>query len=334
VSLPSSPGVPGLSDASKPEFSDSWRPAPWGTPIPREAGWKRWGRHVVLFAVTAISVWATGAQTTDAQPYGWNFRAGLELAVPLLAILFAHEMGHYLTCRYYGVDATLPFFIPSPWIPFLGPLSPVGTFGAVIRIRSPFPNRRILFDIGIAGPIAGFLVCIPVLILGVLHAHAQPMPVALQHWVPGLYEDPLLLKWVVSWLKGPLPTGTALFVDNIGLAAWFGLFVTGLNLIPIGQLDGGHVVYALLGKRALSVSQLVWWLGVLMIAWVGPTLVVWIVLMRILGLRHPRTLDDGQPLGRGRVLLGIFGFLLFVCCFVPNPIGLTWSSLADLLRGR
>ncbi len=188
-------------------------------------------------------------------------------------------MGHYVACRYYGVDATLPHFIPSP-VPGRGPgvwqpLSMVGTFGAFIRIRGPIPHRRALFDIGVAGPLAGFLVCLPVLWLGIREAAIQPLaPDA-----GGLFfGEPLAFQWVSRLVHGPIPDDKTLVIGQLGLAAWFGLFVTALNLMPIGQLDGGHVTYALLREQG------------------APRLA-----RRLVGLRRPRLLrPELDPLGDPR----------------------------------
>jgi membrane-associated protease RseP (regulator of RpoE activity) len=292
---------------------------------PPNSAWTRWGRNVVLFVFTGLSIFLTGYLSDGSVP------AGLELLAGLMGILFAHEMGHYLACRYYRVDATLPFFIPSPWIPLSAtvwmPLSFVGTFGAVIRIKSPFPNRKALFDIGIAGPLAGFAVCVPVLILGVLQAKVGPVPkdsIA--------FADPLLFQWVVAWLKGPVAEGQAVLIGPLGLAAWFGLLVTALNLIPIGQLDGGHVTYALFERRAMLISRLAWGLCVVMIVAVGPTWIVWAILVRLLGMRHPPTLADEEPIGAGRIGVAVLGLAVFVASFMPNPLLKTWADFFAFWR--
>jgi membrane-associated protease RseP (regulator of RpoE activity) len=306
---------------------------------PAPSAWTAWGRHVALFALTAASVvlaYPESGDVTRASPGAYV--GGLKLAAALLSILFAHEMGHYLACRYHGVDATLPFFLPSPWIPAFGlalpwmPLSFVGTFGAVIRIRSPFPNRRALFDIGIAGPIAGFVVCMPMLVLGVLATRFVPSSPGATRMGLSLGE-PLLFQWAFTALKGPVPPGMTAFLGPVGLAAWFGLLVTALNLIPIGQLDGGHVTYALFGNRAVALSRLVWWASVAMIVFIGPQWILWSGLVRLLGIRHPRTLDDDQPVGMGRVLVGVLGLAILVVSFLPNPFFLTWKDFLEAIRG-
>jgi membrane-associated protease RseP (regulator of RpoE activity) len=317
VSAPYPPTPPGdaLRPGSYPE-AHVWSPALRRPP--ERSAWVRWGRHVTLFAVTALSVFLTGAHFLEASV---DFLDGFKLTVGLLSILLAHEMGHYLACQYYRVDATLPFFIPAPW---LNPL--VGTFGAVIRIKSPFPHRKALFDIGIAGPLAGFAVCLPVLILGVRESTFVPNT----HVVGMSQGAPLLFSWTLSWLKGDVPSGMDTVIGPLGEAAWWGLLVTALNLVPIGQLDGGHVTYALFGRGALIISRTVWWACILMIVFIGPTWIVWSILVRLLGMRHPPTLNDSAPLGGGRVLVGLFGLAIFVVCFLPNPFLLSWKDYLQL----
>lgn len=279
----------------------------WGAALaPRPSFWTAYGRHLVLFLLTIITVTLAG---------------GPRLALALLSILLAHEMGHYVACRWYGVAATLPFFIPGP------PLWPLpGTFGAVIRIQAPFPHRRALFDIGIAGPLAGFVACLPVLVLGLREAQVVPDD-------PSAYgltlSTPLAYRWAKAWVWGDLGAGHTLLLGPIGYAAWFGLLVTALNLFPIGQLDGGHVTYALFGRHAQRFSRLVWWLCVVMIVLVGPSFVLWTVLVRLLGLRHPPTLDDHEPVGRARVVVGLIGLIVFAVCFIPNPFRQSWSDLFE-----
>lgn len=287
---------------------------------------------MTLFLVTVCSVFLAGALDFDEQRGALflNLGEGVALAVGLLSILLAHEMGHYLACRYYRVDATLPHLIPSPWIPVAGlaiwqPLIFVGTFGAFIRIRSPIPNRRALFDIGVAGPLAGFLVCLPVLWLGVRAATVHPLaPTA-----GGLYfGEPLAFQWVSHLLHGSIPSGSDLVITRLGLAAWFGLLVTALNLMPIGQLDGGHVTYALLRHRARTISRVASWVCVALI-YFGPSWIFWSILVRVLGRRHPATLDDEAPVGRGRVVVGLLSLAVFALCFVPNPIVFSWRDFFE-----
>lgn len=280
--------------------------------------WHVWGRHLVLFVLTAVSVFLTGQLGTG------EAGDGLALAVALMSILLAHEMGHYLACRLYGIDATLPFFIPAPLI---NPL--VGTFGAVIRIKSPFPHRRALFDVGIAGPLAGFAVCLPVLVLAMMEARL--VPTATAQGMP--LGDPLFFTWAFTLLRGAPPSGHTIMIGPFGQAAWFGLLVTGLNLLPVGQLDGGHAVYALFRRRAHAIARAAWWICVALIVFGGPSWILWAILVRLIGLRHPPTLRDHEPVGRARALVGAFSLLVFIGCFLPEPIPFSWAELWREFRG-
>ena len=302
------PGTPDRKQPSAYAWEFSPRPAP-----PRTA-WRAWGLNLLLLVVTTISVF---------------FAGGPRLAGGLIAILLAHELGHYVACRLYRVDATLPFFIPALWVPIgagigLVPIPFVGTFGAVIRMRSRIPHRAALFDIGIAGPLAGFAVCLVVLVLGVLEAQIIARPEAGD---PSflMFGDPLLLQWAVTALRGEIPEDQSLLLGPFGLAAWFGLFVTALNLIPIGQLDGGHVTYALFRRRAAIISRIGSWVCLLLV-YFGPNWLLWSLLLRVLGRKHPPTDDDEAPLGRGRVMVGVLGLFVFAVCFVPDPIAFSWRD--------
>jgi membrane-associated protease RseP (regulator of RpoE activity) len=245
---------------------------------------------------------------------------GVRLVVAVIAIMLAHEMGHYIACRHYGVDATLPFFIPFPF-------HMVGTFGAFIRIRSPFPDRRVLFDVGIAGPLAGFVVCLPVIVLGVLEAGVVPVTFG------GLnLGEPLLLQWATALLRNDVPAGMTLLIGPLGMAGWFGLLLTALNLMPIGQLDGGHVVYALLRERATLVSYLAL-LASLFLVYLRPSWLFWSLLVLVLSRPHPPTLRDARPVGGGRVLVGLIGLAVFAVSFTPEPIMISWADFIRAWRG-
>jgi membrane-associated protease RseP (regulator of RpoE activity) len=246
---------------------------------------------------------------------------GLVFSACLLAILTAHEFGHYLFCRYYGVDATLPFFIPQP------PLLIPGTFGAFIRMKSPVPSRRALFDIGLAGPLAGFVVIIPIAFAGVLTLeHARVIAGQASGGSGIIFNDPLLFRLIARAFKIDLDNSAA---NSFYLAAWFGALVTALNLMPVGQLDGGHGTFAAFGQRAH------WWIGraafVLMLMstiigwlWFGsPTMLLYVVLLAVmLNVRHPQP-EQMEPLGTMRVLIGIITLIVFALCFLPFPITIT-----------
>lgn len=236
-------------------------------------------------------------------------------AVAILAILGAHEMGHYVACRYYEVDCTLPYFLPFPLI------SISGTLGAVIKIRQAFPNRKALFDIGVAGPIAGFVVLVPVLFIAVQRSTliAAPPPAAGTLY----FGEPLLFK-AATWLKfGTVSDAYQLNLHPIGFAAWFGMLATAWNLLPFGQLDGGHLMYATLGDRSRYVSLVTVAGSVVMcfvsVNWVVMTLMM-LAMLYFLGPRHPRVVDEYEPLGRGRVALAIFAVIMFVLCITPVPL--------------
>jgi membrane-associated protease RseP (regulator of RpoE activity) len=274
------------------------------------------------------SVFVVGGLRTVVLPGGsavlaLDARDGARLVAGLLSILVAHEMGHYLTARYHGVDATLPFFIPFP----VPGISLVGTLGAFIRIRSPIPHRRALFDIGVAGPLAGFLVCLPVLWLGMREATVQ----ALVPDAGGLFlGEPLAFQWAARLVHGPIAGDRTLVLGPLGLAAWFGLLVTALNLMPIGQLDGGHVTHALLRERARLISRIGSWVCVALV-YFGPNWILWAVLVRVLGRRHPATLDEEAPVGRARAWVGLLALAIFVVSFVPDPIVFRWRDAFETM---
>jgi membrane-associated protease RseP (regulator of RpoE activity) len=239
---------------------------------------------------------------------------GITFSASLLAILFSHEMGHYLACRYYKVDATLPYFIPAP------PLFLAGTFGAFIKIRSPIPSRRALFDIGLAGPLAGFVVAIPVSLIGVLTIGAPLEPK--DHLI--FFNDPLLFR-VISKLAG-IPLDPNSPTNPYYMAAWLGLLVTSLNLMPVGQLDGGHGTFALFGPRAHKLIGRVAFITVAVLAVLGfwwhgsPSGFLYAVLLGIMmKVPHP---EPGlmEPLGTKRIAIAILTLIVFALCFCPFPI--------------
>jgi membrane-associated protease RseP (regulator of RpoE activity) len=242
------------------------------------------------------------------------FLRGAWFSIPVLAILGCHELGHYLACRYYDVDASLPFFLPFP-------LAFSGTLGAFIRIREPIPSKRMLFDIGIAGPIAGFVIIVPALIVGIAMSSVGPIP----HGVVGQeLGEPLLLKLVARLVWGHLPVDTQVNWHPIAFAAWFGMLATALNLFPIGQLDGGHISYAVLGRKSSLVTIVMLACAVSLI-YFSISWVVWsgllLLMLFVFGPHHPRTFDENVPLDSGRMWLALFAVLMFVLCFTPAPIG-------------
>jgi membrane-associated protease RseP (regulator of RpoE activity) len=240
---------------------------------------------------------------------------GLWYSVTILAILGCHELGHYFACRYYDVDASLPFFIPVPFLL-------TGTMGAFIRIREPIPSKRMLFDIGIAGPIAGFVVAVPALFVGLWMSHVVRLPTDASHLLE--LGEPLLLRGASWLLWGTQPDGYSLNMHPIAFAAWFGMLATALNLFPIGQLDGGHISYAVLGPRWSTYITFATVGVAIALAFFASSWIVWtglmIVMLITFGPRHPRVFDEHVPLDRGRLLLAIFAVIMFILCFTPAPI--------------
>jgi membrane-associated protease RseP (regulator of RpoE activity) len=232
----------------------------------------------------------------------------------IMTILFSHEMGHYMMCRRHNVESTLPFFIPVPFPPF-------GTFGAVIKMRGIIPNKRALFDIGAAGPLAGLFFALPAVIIGLSLSEVRAVTETEAAHYLGLGE-PLLFTFLAKLIVGKVPEGLDIFLHPIAFAGWAGLFVTALNLLPIGQLDGGHIIYALLGRK----SELVYRLGVLAFCafaiFYYPGWILFATLLLLFGFRHPAPLDESTGLNLPRKLLGILMLILFVVCFTPVPLKL------------
>jgi membrane-associated protease RseP (regulator of RpoE activity) len=292
-------------------------------------------RHILLFIITVVTTTLTGASFAVDVPESptiigmflapvsavmheaaaGNYDPllqGVIFSFTLLVILGAHEFGHYFACRYYGVRATLPFFIPAPPIG----ITLFGTFGAVIKIKEPIRSRRALFDIGIAGPLAGFAFALPASIIGIVLA-TPPTKSGV-----GEIRDPLLFQ-IIAHFTGAPPVWDW---NPVYWAAWGTLLVTALNLFPVGQLDGGHVLYAVMGRRvhkwvsrtvcaataALSVTA--FWMGR------PPVYMLWtLVLLFLMRVGHPPLVEEG-PLGKARIILALIALLVFILCFLPFPI--------------
>ena len=289
----------------------------------------RWWLHLSLLLITIVTTTAMGAALTGIPPAetwralrAWDvprlwpaLRDGLPFSLTLLLILGVHEMGHYVAARLHGVRVTLPFFIP---LPVSGSL---GTLGAVIFIRSPLMNRRTLFDVGIAGPLAGMVVAIPMFLIGL---KAQPVVGLPQMWIDmGIRRvaNPPLLDVLARLVVNTHNLDQFVFYRHpMALAAWFGVLLTALNLLPLGQFDGGHVAYALLGRRAWPLAMVAFGLlaGLGLFGfWFG--WMIWAVMGLLTGLRHPPPHDDLLPLGVTRTVIGIGTAVLFALIFVPVP---------------
>jgi len=267
---------------------------------------------LVLFAATVLSVVFTGALTGGQTPSLLN---GLMFGASLLSILIAHEMGHYLVARWHGAQVSLPYFIPLP-----APIG-LGTMGAVIVQREPFEDRRTLLEVAAAGPIAGFILAVPLFILGVaLTGAAHPTPTPLPAGSMS-FGDSVLTTLIGTLKYGPGWTSPAVSINlhPIGFAAWIGLLITGINLMPAGQLDGGHVAYALLGERAKYVTWSVI-AGLVILSFTSQTWLLWVALLFLFGRNHPSPLNEAIQLRRHHYALILAAALVFVLTFVPRPI--------------
>jgi membrane-associated protease RseP (regulator of RpoE activity) len=239
------------------------------------------------------------------------YLAGLKFSVPLLTILWCHELGHYIAARRHGLTATPPYFIPFP-VPVLG----IGTLGAVIRIKDPIQDKRQLLDVGAAGPIAGFVALMPFLAYGIMASDVG------ESVVEGTYlkfGEPLIYRLLEVLLRPGLGDDMTLWLHPTGVAAWFGILVTLLNLLPFAQLDGGHIGYALFGRWH---QRMVWpLLGVLAgLGFIWPGWWLWVVIALAMKPQHPRLWDEKRPLDRKRQLIGWIAIIIFVLCFVAEPI--------------
>ena len=283
-----------------------------------ETSFSKWILPISLFIATIFTTLWAGAY----QPYSLGKRgpvdflidspaslwSGIPFAATLLIILVTHECGHYVLSRIHKVPASLPLFIPG--IPYF-----VGTFGAIIRLRGPIMNRRALFDIGVAGPLAGFIVAVVALIIGLNLSTVVDR--AATHG--SQLGEPLLLQFIAWLVVGSIPPEADIVLHPIGFAAWFGLFVTSLNLIPIGQLDGGYVAYALWGKRQRTMAFIM--IPILIVlGYVGwPGWWLWAFMAGLWGFGHPPVRDIHVPLGRERIVVGWIALAVFVLTFAPVP---------------
>jgi membrane-associated protease RseP (regulator of RpoE activity) len=316
--------------------------------------------NIILFIITLFSIMLMGVDIPPAVvadgsgtiPYLFlHIFSGWPFALSMMGILFAHEMGHYVMCRYYKVPATLPFFIPAPL------LSPLGTFGAFIMMRGIPKNKRVLFDVGVAGPIAGLVIAVPVLFIGLSLSHLGPIGPAAQG-ASGFLEGnslfylfskyvvfgkllpepvsmdglPPFLYWLRYFLTAhPIPfNGMDVMLHNVALAGWAGLLVTALNLVPVGTLDGGHVAYGLFGEKARKIFPIA--MGVLIALTFLPVLftlslgafnfswLLWIFILFWLGNVRTQPLDDITPLDGKRRALGFFMLFVFLLVFTPIPM--------------
>ena len=330
-------------------------PEPVGPP-PR----KRYWLHGLLLVATCFTTLVTGARmqdnfahnlpalslSDDSAPFfpvGWIFSDpkillnGLPFAAAVMFFFLAHEMGHYVYCRRYGIYATLPFFIPMPTL--------IGTMGAVILIRSPIRSRKALFDIGIAGPIAGFVVAVGLLVLSL--AWSKPMPASFHPGVPDIEIGyPLIFQWIHGLLAAMNP-GSAVarlplnrvLLHPVAIAAWVGMFATALNLLPGGQLDGGHILYSISPRAHRFVSGLAILILLPMAYYFWAGWLVWAILLQVSSLRRPQVAEFPRVSG-GRRWMALFALFMLVCTLNLAPLGHhplretghdAWQALRDLV---
>lgn len=273
---------------------------------------------VILFLATVVTTLGAGAMMAGADPFAdpAALIEGIPFSAALLSILLAHEFSHYITSHRHGVQAGLPLFIPAPTL--------AGTFGAVIRIESQIPDRRALLEIGIAGPLAGFLVALPVAIAGlklsqvVIYSATAAAAAGPDGGLGIGLGNSLLFALLERLVLGPLPENASLLLHPMAFAAWIGFFVTAINLLPVGQLDGGHVLYALAGHRQEGISRaVVLVLAPLGFLWWGWFL--WGGVLLLMGLRHPPVLEENSPVGMRERVLGVIGAVLLVLTLAPAP---------------
>jgi membrane-associated protease RseP (regulator of RpoE activity) len=310
---------------SLPDFPAQYTPRRWPPGASRR--WpRRWWLNALLFLLTLLTttifgsaavrcfhagqpldlniVWDGYVRFAHGDPTVWS---GLRFSVPLLLILLTHELGHYVECRLLGVDASLPYFLPSPTL--------FGTIGAFIRIRSPIYTRKELFDIGVGGPIAGFLMLLPCLAAGVFLSRPMPPSSAESQFVLGA---PLLLR-LFEWLFLGITDPAKILLHPMALAAWVGLLATAMNLMPMGQLDGGHIVYALVGERwhRIVTNSIVGALALL--GFLYPPWWFWAVVTFLFFRRHPLVYDRA-PLSRGRIILAVAALVIFILSLSVVPV--------------
>jgi len=283
-------------------------------------------RHLGLFLLTALTTTVAGAQHYNVflDSFGrvhitlsWMQLAlgGLWFSVPFLGFLTAHEFGHYFAARWHGLRPSLPYYLPAP-------LPLTGSLGAVIVFRGHFPNRRVLFDFAAGGPLAGFVVAVVALTCGLIWSPVEKLP---ERFVGYWMGEPLLFQWVSHAVAGPIRDGWSLNLHPTALAGWLGLLFTMMNLVPISQLDGGHIAYAAIRRHsrwptlaalATMAFLIVWWRAYNWVPWV----LVLLVIIRLVGWQHPASLDDDLPLDPTRIAVAVLLIAIFAVCFMPVPL--------------
>ena len=265
--------------------------------------------NLILFFATFLTTAYAGANSGE-KLYSFLI-SGLPYAISIMAILFSHEMGHYFAARYFGVRATLPYFIPFP--------SLAGTMGAVIKIKSPIPDKRALFYIGIMGPAAGFIVSLVAVIYGLYTSEILPLPPSGGEFSVLIFGDSILFKTLTYIIHGPISEGMDIFLSPYAWAGWLGFLVTSLNLMPLGQLDGGHILYSLIGSKQKHFGWAAF-CGLILLSFYWEGWILWIVMTLLLVMiGHPK-IPDGQKLSFKEKAAGWFIMLIFILTFIPIPV--------------
>jgi membrane-associated protease RseP (regulator of RpoE activity) len=270
--------------------------------------------HIILFCLTVFSTLAVGALHAGANIFEdpLLIYKGLPFSAALLIIILAHEFSHYAASRKHRVKATLPYFIPAPTI--------FGTLGAVIKMKSPITTRNALMDIGASGPIGGFIVAVFASVIGLSLSEVMPV----QSGEGAIFlGDSLLFKALTKLVIGPVPHNYDVFLHPVAFAGWIGFFITSINLIPVGQLDGGHIVFALIGEKHAKLSKVLIGLLIAIGYFAWPGWLVFAILLFVIGFRHPPIIDSEVPLDPGRKRIGWVALVIFIVTFTPIPVMMT-----------
>lgn len=264
--------------------------------------------NIVLFIITIASTTFAGSRG------GENFLeialSGLPFSTTIMSILLSHEMGHYLAARHFGVKATLPYFIPFP--------SLIGTMGAVIKIKSPIKERRALLYIGALGPVVGFILSIAAAVTGIYLSEIKPLPADTGGMIP-IFGDSLLFSTLVNLIHGDIPSGHDIYLSPYAWAGWIGFLVTSLNLMPMGQLDGSHIIYALMGRKQLLFGWAAF-AGLIILSFLWPGWILWIIIVLLfLMVGHP-PIEDKTELSLKEKILGWSCVVIFIISFIPVPV--------------
>jgi membrane-associated protease RseP (regulator of RpoE activity) len=276
-------------------------------PKPEKRESKKW-INVLLLLLTFLTTLMAGTVQQNVNPFLpiTNLLLGLPFSISIMLILGSHELGHYITARKNKVDATLPYFIPAPHL--------LGTFGAVIKMKSPIRDKNSLVEIGAAGPIVGFVFSTVIILIGL--SLSQVVTVSGDQGI--VLGDSILIKLMTKLYFPDLPEGKDVMLNPIAFAGWIGYFITALNLLPVGQLDGGHILYALIGEKNRIIGYVVFGIAVLLsFLWIG--WIVWSAIFWVIGFKHPPTLDSISPLSGKHKIIGIIALVIFILTFVPAP---------------